>query len=85
MFTSPHSDTMILPIKTMLKLTGVGEATSDLMLPLIYSVLDVNGGYVVLHDQAVYYLPTPCLSHRCLVAWVPGLDIDETRKSSSVS
>jgi len=49
---------MILPIKTTLKLTGIGGATSDLMSPLIYSVLDVNGEYVVLHYQAVYYLPT---------------------------
>jgi hypothetical protein len=57
-FTSPHKDTMILPIKTTLKLTGIGGATSDLMSPLIYSVLDVNGEYVVLHYQAVYYLPT---------------------------
>jgi hypothetical protein len=50
-FTSPHKDTLILPIKTTLKLTGIGGATSDLMSPLIYSVLDVKGEYVVFHYQ----------------------------------
>jgi hypothetical protein len=55
-FTSTHKDMLILPIKTTLKLTRVGEANSDLMSPLIYTVLDVNGAYVVLHYQSVYYL-----------------------------
>ena len=57
-FTSPHKDTIILPIKTTLRLTGVGGANSELMSPLIYTVLDANGEYVVLHYQAVYYLPS---------------------------
>jgi hypothetical protein len=57
-FTSPHKDTLILPIKTNLKLTGVGGANSDLMSPLIYTVLDANGADVVLHYQTVYYFPT---------------------------
>jgi hypothetical protein len=57
-FTSPHKDTLILPIKTTLKLTGVGGANSELMSPLVYTVLDTNGAYVVLHYQAVYYLPS---------------------------
>jgi hypothetical protein len=55
-FTSSHKDTLILPINTTLKLTGVGGANSDLMSPLIYTVLDANGTYVVLHYQSVYYL-----------------------------
>ncbi len=57
-FTSPHKDTLILPIKTTLKLTGVWGANSELMSPLVYTVLDTNGAYVVLHYQAVYYLPS---------------------------
>ena len=57
-YTSPHKDTLVLPIKTNLKLTGVGGAQSDFMSPLIYTVLDVHGKYVVLHYQAVYYLPS---------------------------
>jgi len=48
-FTSPHKDTLILPIKTTLKLTGVGGANSDLMSPLIYTVLDANGAYWTFH------------------------------------
>ena len=35
-FTSPHKDTLILPIKTNLKLTGVGGANSEFMSSLIY-------------------------------------------------
>jgi hypothetical protein len=57
-FTSPYKDTIILPIKTTLKLTGVWGAKSELMSSLIYTVLDANGEYVVLHDQTVYYLPS---------------------------
>ncbi len=57
-FTSPHKDTSILPIKTTLKLSGVGGVNSDLMSPLIYTVLDANGAYIVLHYQVVYYLPS---------------------------
>jgi hypothetical protein len=53
-FTSPHKDTLILSIKTTLKVTGVGGANSELMSPLVYTVLDTNGAYVVLHYQAVY-------------------------------
>ncbi len=55
-FTSPHTDTLILPIKSTLKLTGVGGANLELMSPMVYTVLDTNGAYVVLHYQAVYYL-----------------------------
>ncbi len=57
-YTSPHKDTLILSIKTSLKLTGFGGAQSDFMSPLIYTVLDVHGKYVVLHYQTVYYLPS---------------------------
>jgi hypothetical protein len=57
-FTSPHKDTLIFPIKTTLKLTGIGGATSDLMSSFIYIVLDVKGEYVVIHYQSVYYLST---------------------------
>jgi hypothetical protein len=54
-FTSSHKDTLILSIKTTLKIKGVEGANSDLMSPLIYTVFDVNGAYVVLHYQSVYY------------------------------
>jgi hypothetical protein len=47
-----------LPIKTTLKLTGVGGANSELMSPLVYTVLDTKNNYVVLHHQTVYYLPS---------------------------
>jgi hypothetical protein len=62
MFTSPHKDTLILPIKTTLKLTDVGGANSELMSPLVYTVLDTDGAYVSLYYQAVYYLPSVPIS-----------------------
>ena len=58
MFTSPHKDTLILSIKTNLKLTGVGGANSEFMSSLIYVVFDVHGKYIVLNYQTVDYLPS---------------------------
>jgi hypothetical protein len=43
-------------VSVYIPLTGVGGANSD--SPLIYTVLDANGADVVLHYQAVYYLPS---------------------------
>jgi hypothetical protein len=69
-FTSPHKDTLILSIKTTLKLTGVGGVNLELMSPLVYTVLDTNGAYVVLHYQAVYHLSSVPIARMTAFHWL---------------
>ena len=55
-FVTPFRDTMILPIRTELQMSGIGGAQSKMVSPLILSFLDADGKYAVLHFQGVFLL-----------------------------
>ena len=56
LFLTPFKDAMILGIRTVMNIRGVGGDVSKVKSPLVYTFLDSKGEYVGFHYQALYLL-----------------------------
>ena len=64
LFLTSHKETVILVIKTVMNIKGVGGDVGKIKSPLVYTFLDSKGEYVGFHYQSLYLLeslPMPCL------------------------
>ena len=53
LFLTPFKGALILGIKTVMNIRGVGGDVSKLKSPLVYTFLDSKGEYVGFHCQAL--------------------------------
>jgi hypothetical protein len=82
LFPTPHKDALVLGIKTVMNIRGVGGDVAKIKSPLVYTFLDNKGEYVGFHYQSLYLLeslPIPLLattdqrSSRCgRSCWAPA-------------
>ena len=56
LFLTPFKDALILGIRTVMNIWGVGGDVSKVKSPLVYTFLDSKGEYVGFHYQALYLL-----------------------------
>ncbi len=56
LFLTPHKDALILGIKTVMNIRGVGGDVAKIKSPLVYTFLDSKGEYVGFHYQSLYLL-----------------------------
>ena len=56
LFLTPFKDALILGIRTVMNIRGVGGDVSKVKSPLVYTFLDSKGEYVGFHYQALYLL-----------------------------
>jgi hypothetical protein len=56
LFRTPHKDALILGIKTVMNIRGVGGDVAKIKSPLVYTFLDSKGEYVGFHYQSLYLL-----------------------------
>jgi hypothetical protein len=56
LFLTSHKDALILGIKTLMNIRGVGGDVAKIKSPLVYTCLDSKGEYVGFHDQSLYLL-----------------------------
>ena len=56
LFLTPFKDALILAIKTIMNIRGVGGDVSKIKSPLVYTFLDSKGEYVGFHYQALHLL-----------------------------
>jgi hypothetical protein len=54
LFLTPFKDALILGIKTVMNIGGVGGDVAKIKLPLVYTFLDSKGEYVGFHYQSLY-------------------------------
>ena len=52
LFLTPHKDALILGIKTVMNIRGVGGDVAKIKSPLVYTFLDSKGEYVGFHYQS---------------------------------
>jgi hypothetical protein len=56
LFLTPRKDALILGIKTVMNIRGVGGDVAKIKSPLVYTFLDSKGEYVGFHYQSLYFL-----------------------------
>ena len=56
LFLTPHRDALILGIKTVMNIRGVGGDVAKIKSPLVYTFLDIKGEFVGFHYQSLYLL-----------------------------
>jgi hypothetical protein len=56
LFLTPFKDALILGIKTVINITGVGGDVTKIKSQLVYTFLDSKGEYVGFHYQSLYLL-----------------------------
>jgi hypothetical protein len=56
LFLTPFKDALILGIKTVMNIKGVGGDVAKIKSPLVYTFLDSKGEYVGFHYQDLYLL-----------------------------
>jgi hypothetical protein len=56
LFLTPNKDALILGIKTVMNIRGVGGDVAKIKSPLFYTFLDIKGEYVGFHYQSLYLL-----------------------------
>jgi hypothetical protein len=56
LFLTPRKDALILGIKTVMNIRGVGGDVAKIKSPLVYTFLDSKGEYVGFHYQSLHLL-----------------------------